>query len=194
LLGQRGRGSVPIDRRPDTPSTQGDRVQLMTNWQRFCLAASGLAMWVVLVWMVGFIAAFAVPHGYFEYFGESKQLARVVLDISTIAAPVFVASAVWTTATFLIAPRSKSSSIAWFLAGVCVAMLYYNAVTVLTVFSLQGAGESWESLLQALKTVMLPLQSDASSILNFMTPWIGIAAGIALAARLRGTPKAVGVR
>lgn len=151
-------------------------------------------MWVVLVWMVGFIAAVAVPHGYFEYFGESKQLARVVLDISTIAIPVFVASAVWTTATFLIAPRSKPWSIAWFLAGVCFAMLYYSAVTVLTVFSLQGAGESWEPLLQALKTVILPLRSDALSILNIMTPWMGIAAGIAFAARLRGTPKAVGVR
>jgi hypothetical protein len=151
-------------------------------------------MWVVLVWMVGFIAAVAVPRGYFEYFGESKQLARIVLDIFTIVVPVFVVSAAWTAATFLFAPRSKHSAVAWFVAGVCVAMLYYSTVTVLTVFSLQEAEIGWESVLHALKAVVLPLQSDASSILNFIAPWIGIAVGVASAARLRGAEEDVAGR
>src|SRR6266478_450093 len=67
----------------------------MTCVRRVTALASGFVLYMVVVYLVGFLAAIAIPKAYFEFFGrQHATLALTLLDAATLALPSFMRSLV----------------------------------------------------------------------------------------------------
>jgi len=78
--------------------------------------ASGLLLWLAVVYLIGVGAAVAIPRSYLHAFGESRRLAMLLADIVLLAAPAFLLSATWTAATAWPARTFLRQAAKWFLA------------------------------------------------------------------------------
>ncbi len=143
------------------------------------LVVSGLGLAIVIVWLVGVAAAVAVPASYFEWFGDSKRIAFLLLDFALIVAPVFVLAACWTVLTFRRLRPHVASPLWLFLGALCV-YLYYAVVVSLTAVSFVESPTPtvW---LGHMMNALLPV--NGWSLPTFLAPWLGMSAGFILAVR-----------
>ncbi len=148
------------------------------------LAASGAALSLAIVWLVGIAAAVAIPSGYVDWFSRDKRLAFLLADLALIVAPVVVLAAGWTLVT-LSQHRPRRAALPWFVLGAVSVYLYYAISSSLVLLSFHGAPgvAVWIGFL--LKS-MFP--ADVWSLPKLLAPWVGIWTGYVLAVRRAGSP------
>ncbi len=59
------------------------------------LCSSGVVLYRVVIHVGGYLAAIAVPTGYFAWFGANKTLALTLQHALTFALPIFVLAVTW---------------------------------------------------------------------------------------------------
>lgn len=113
------------------------------NWTHGSLAfGSGLLLNVVSVWLGGYLAAIAIPAGYFAFFGrQHADLALFFIHLGTFAFPVSLVSLVWCWLTFRLSKLRVAKSAVLCLAGYIAGMLYWQAKNVLNFVMLDADGK-----------------------------------------------------
>jgi hypothetical protein len=104
----------------------------MTYVRRVAALASGFVIYMVVVYLVGFLAAIAIPKAYFEFFGrQHATLALTLLDAATLALPSFMLSLAWFWVTLRWIARPPRVAVWWCLGGIAIAWLYWQVDFVL---------------------------------------------------------------
>ena len=104
----------------------------MTYLRRVTALASGFVLYMVVVYLVGFLAAIAIPKAYFEFFGrQHAALALTLLDAATLALPSFMLSLAWFWVTLRWIARPPRVAVWWCVGGIAIAWLYYQVDFVL---------------------------------------------------------------
>jgi hypothetical protein len=87
---------------------------------------------MVVLYLVGFLAAIAIPKAYFELFGRQHvTLALTLLDAATLALPSFMLSLAWFWVTLRWITRPPRIAVWWCAGGIAIAWLYWQVDFVL---------------------------------------------------------------
>ena len=104
----------------------------MSYVRKVAALASGFVLYMVVVYLVGFLAAIAIPKAYFQFFGrQHATLALTLLDAATLALPSFMLSLAWFWVTLRWIARPPRVAVFWCLGGIALAWLYWQIDFVL---------------------------------------------------------------
>ena len=103
---------------------------------------SGVIFGNLYVYIVGCLAAIAVPRQFFLWFGRHYVAALSVDELFTVAIPLFLISAVWTTSTVFIFRAHYRRIAMWCLCGysltwVIVMLAYESPIFNIAVYTQQ---------------------------------------------------------
>jgi hypothetical protein len=93
----------------------------MKNVRRIAALVSGFALYNVLVFVGGFLAALQIPRAYFAWFGPHKVLALVLEEAVTFGLPVFLLALAWSYLTIRQFRGAWWPSTWWCFGGLALA-------------------------------------------------------------------------
>ena len=116
--------------------------QFSRTAKRLLAFGSGLALFSVLALVTGVLAAVAIPHEYFAYFGrEHTELALFLLNTLTIAMPIAAIGFIWSLATmrYVRLPAGEVATLC--LSGYLIAFGFSFAQLIWFFLTLEADGK-----------------------------------------------------
>ena len=104
--------------------------------------ASGLALFAVLTVVVGFLAAIAIPPGYFAYFGRDHiGLALLLSNTVIVAVPIAAVGFLWCSITMRLVRLPAVSAAVLCLVGYLIGLVYSYVEAIAGFLALQVEGK-----------------------------------------------------